>query len=258
MKLRISLWHVCFLLLAVLAGIFFFALMGYSTLGLVCLGLMGLMVFYRLAARLRDKYPNLIKAVVRIFTAILCIGLLVFGVTEAVIVSASRGRPDQPAQFLLVLGAKVNPTGRPSLALKNRIDAAYDYLTAHPDCTAILSGGQGSDEPMTEAECMYRELVARGIGAERLWLEDKSTSTWENLKFTLALIREKTGTEPGKIALLSSEFHLYRAGLFAQRFGLDTIGVPARTTLPLLKVNYFIREAAAVWYYLLFGGKIYG
>ena len=258
MKIRISLWLICFLLLAVLAGIFFFALMGYSTLGLVCLGLMGLLVFYRLAARLRPKYPKSVKAVVRIITAILCIGLLVFGVTEAIIVSASRGNPDEPAEYLLVLGAKVNPGGRPSLALKNRIDAAYDYLTAHPGCTAVLSGGQGSDEPMTEAECMYRELVDLGIDGERLWLEDRSTSTWENLKFTLALIREKTGTEPGKIALLSSEFHLYRAGLFAGRFGLETVGVPAETTLPVLKINYFIREAAAVWYYLLFGGKIYG
>ena len=257
MKKRISLWHVTIVLLAVLAFIFFFCLTGYRMLGAVCLGLMGLLVFYRGASRLRKKYPKPVKAVVRMVTAILCIGLLIFGITEAIIIHASFGNPAEPAEYLLVLGAKVSRNGRPSLALKNRIDAAYDYLTAHPDCTAILSGGQGSDEPVTEAQCMFDELVARGIDPARLWLEDQSTSTWENLKFTLAVIEEKTGTAPGKIALLSSEFHLYRAGLFAKRFGLETVGVPAKTTLFFLKVNYFIREAIAVWHYYLIGGNHY-
>ena len=252
------LFYIILAILGAAACVFFFALQGYSTLGLCCLGLMGVLVFYRLALRLRKKFPKFGKAVVRIFTVILCIGLLVFCVTEAVILSASAGSPETPCDYLLVLGAKVNRGGRPSLALRNRIDAAYDYLTAHPDCTAILSGGQGSDEPITEAQCMYNELTARGIDPGRLLLEDRSTNTWENLKFTLAMLEEKTGTRPEKIALLSSEFHLFRAGLFARRFGLETVGVPAKTTLFFLKVNYCIREAAAVWYYLIFGGKIYG
>ena len=256
MKLRISLWHISVLILAVLAFIFFFCLMGYSTLGLVCLGLIFLLIFYRAGSRLRKKYPKSVKAVVRIFTAILCIGLLIFGITEAIIIRASFGSPEEPADYLLVLGAKVNSNG-PSLALKNRIDAAYDYLTAHPGCTAILSGGQGSDEPITEAQCMFDELVARGIDPGRLWLEDQSTSTWENLKFTLTVVEEKTGVRPTKIALLSSEFHLYRAELFAKEFGLETVGVPAKTTLFFLKVNYFIREAVAIWHYFIIGGNHY-
>ena len=257
MKLRISLWHVSVAFLAAAACFFFFALQGYSTLGLVCLGLIFLLVFYRAAGKLRKKHPKSGKAVVRIFTIILCIGLVIFGITEAFILSASRGNADEPAEYLVVLGAKVN-RGGPSLALRNRINAACDYLTAHPDCTAILSGGQGSNEPTTEAQCMFDELTAMGIAPERLWLEDRSTNTWENLKFTLALVEAKTGARPEKIALLSSEFHLFRAGLFADRFGLETVGVPAKTTLPFLKINYCIREAAAVWYYILFGGKIYG
>ncbi|MBQ8236850.1 MAG: YdcF family protein [Oscillospiraceae bacterium] len=256
MKFRISLWHITVAALAVLAFIFFFCLMGYSTLGLVCLGLIFLLVFYRVMARLRKKYPKTIKAVVRIFTAILCIGLVIFGITEAIIIRASFGNPEESADYLVVLGAKVNKNG-PSLALRNRIDAAYNYLTAHPDCTAILSGGQGADEPITEAQCMFDELVKRGIAPDRLWLEDKSTSTWENLKFTLTVIEEKTGVRPGKIALLSSEFHLFRAGLFAERFGLETVGVPAETSLFFLKVNYFIREAVAIWHYYLIGGNHY-
>ena len=104
---------------------------------------------------------------------------------------------------------------------------------------------------------MFDELTAMGIDPARLWLEDKSTSTWENLKFTLALIEEQTGASPDQIALLSNEFHLYRAGLFAKQFGLEPLGVPAKTTLPVLKINYFIREAVAVWHYYLIGGNHY-
>lgn len=245
------------ILLACAAGFFFFALQGYSTLGLCCIGLMAVLLFYRTAFRFRKEFPRLGKAVCSMVTAILILGLLVFAVTEGILLHAARGNADEPADYVLVLGAKVNPHG-PSLTLRNRIDAAFDYMTAHPDCIAILSGGQGPDEPMTEARCMFDELVGMGIDPERLWLEDRSTTTWENMKFSQSLLEENTGSVPEQIALVSSEFHLFRAQLFARRFGFDTVGVPAATTLPFLKVNYFIREAVAVWYYLIFGGKIYG
>ena len=237
-------------LLAVLTGGFFFLLQGYRVLGLCCLGLMGLLWFYRYAHRMR-------KGLVSIVTILLCLGLAVFAVTEGFIIHAARGNVQEARGYLVVLGAKVNQGG-PSLALRSRINAAYDYLTAHPDCIAILSGGQGTDEPMTEAQCMYHELVAMGIDPSRLWLEDQSTNTWENLKFSRELLEANTGSVPEQIALVSSEFHLFRAGLFARRFGFDAQGVPAPTPLPLLKVNYFIREAVAVWYYLISGGKLYG
>ena len=236
--------------LALLACVFFFLLQGYRVLGLCCLGLMALGWFYRYAHKLR-------KGLVRLVTICLCIGLALFAVTEGFIIHGARGNPEESREYLVVLGAKVNQNG-PSMALRDRISAAYDYLTAHPDCTAILSGGQGPNEPMTEAQCMYNELAAMGIDPERLWMEGASTNTWENLKFSRELLKENTGSVPDEIALLSNEFHLFRAGLFARRFGFDAVGVPAPTSLPLLKVNYFIREAAAVWYYLIFGGKIYG
>ena len=146
MKFRISLWHLSVALLTVLAFVFFFCLTGYRTLGLVCLGLIAVLIFYRVMFRLRKKHPKSVKVVVRVFTAILCIGLLIFGITEAFIIRASFGNPEESADYLLVLGAKVNDNG-PSLALRNRIDAAYDYLTAHPGTIAVLSGGQGPMSP---------------------------------------------------------------------------------------------------------------
>ena len=244
------LFGICLTLLGLLAGFFFVALQGYATMGLVCLGIMGILLFYRVTGMLKQKYPKRTKAVVRVFTILLCIGLVVFAATECFIIRASVGNPGAETEYLLVLGAKVNRNG-PSLTLRNRIDAAYDYLIAHPDATAILSGGKGNDEHISEAQCMFDALTAMGIPAHRLWMEDRSTSTWENLIFTLELIQEKTGDTPDTIAMVTSEYHLFRAGLFARRLGLETVGVPAPTTLPVLKVNYFIREAVAVWYHLL-------
>lgn len=256
MNIRLTPFRITMLILAVLAFLFFFVFAGYSTSGLVCLGIMALLLFYRTAARLRGKYPKPVKAVVRIVTVLLCIGLLAFAMTEAVIIRASSGNPAEASRYLLVLGAKVNKNG-PSVSLRNRINAAYDYLTEHPDATAILSGGKGTDEHISEAQCMFDALSAMGIDESRLWMEDQATSTWENLKFTLNLIEEKTGTRPEKIAMVTSEYHLFRAGLFAQRLGLETVGVPAETTIFPLKVNYFIREAVAVWHFYLIGGNHY-
>ena len=256
MKKLFSPFYIAIAVLAILSGFFFFGLQGYSTMGLVCFGLMGILCFYRIAFDCRKKHPKFGKAVIRVFTILLCIGLLAFAITEGFIIHASLGDAGTDADYLLVLGAKVKPWG-PSLSLRNRIDAAYDYLTAHPNCIAILSGGKGNDEHISEALCMFQELTAMGIDESRLWMEDQSTSTWENLKFTLALVNEKTGSTPDTIALVTSEYHLFRAGLFARRLGLETVGVPARTTLPVLKINYFIREAVAVWHFIFIGGNHY-
>ena len=95
---------------------------------------------------------------------------------------------------------------------------------------------------------------ALGIPAERIWLEEKATSTWENITFSLDLIEEKTGLRPEKIGVLSSEYHLFRASLFAKRCGVEFVGIPAATSLPSVKLNHFLREIAALWYYMIFGG----
>lgn len=240
--------------LAVLAFFLRFCLAGYSFSALVCLCLMGVILFYNVTALWTLKHPKPAKVVKRIFTVLLCIGILIASVTEGLIIHASLGTDDTDFQYLVVLGAKVR-SDRPSLTLMNRIDAAYDYLTAHPDTIAIVSGGTGADEPMSEAQCMYDHLTARGIDPDRVWMEDEATSTWENLHFSLDLIEKATGARPGKIGVLSSEYHLFRASLFARECGVEFCGVPAKTTILSLKLNYFLREAAGVWHYILLGGR---
>ena len=233
---------------------FTFFMAGYSFTVLVCWCIIGIILFYNCMHLLQKKYPRDARILRRIFTVILCIGLLVCGVTEAIIIKASFGEPKQSCEYVVVLGAKVRPDG-PSVSLMDRIHAAHAYMTEHPDVIAVVSGGKGADEPMTEAQCMYDELVKLGIDPARIWKEENATSTWENLNFSLDLIEENTGFRPEKIGLLSSEYHLYRASLFADACGVESVGIPAKTSRLSQRINHFMREVAGVWHYLLLGGQ---
>ena len=246
-------WLICGIL-AALAGFLKFCVPGYSFSALVCLCLIAIILFYTIMPMVAPKLPALAKVTTKIFTVILIIGLLVVGITEAIIIHASFGNPKETVQYMVVLGAKVNADG-PSVSLWDRICGAYEYLEEHPDVIAIVSGGQGTDEPITEAECMYRELVNLGIDPKRIWIEDEATSTWENLHFSLDLIEEKTGVRPEKLGILSSEYHLFRASLFAKACDVEFVGIPARTSRLSQMINHFMREVAGVWHYLILGGQ---
>lgn len=245
---------IVILVLLLAAAFFKYCLNGYSFSALVCVSLAGVIGFYSYFPKIFRKFPGFTRTVTRMFTVILCMGLLIFALTEAVIIQASFGSQDTDFDYLLVLGAKVRMDG-PSLSLQNRIDKTYEYLIAHPDTVAILSGGKGTDEPVSEAACMYDRLVTKGINPDRLWKEDKATSTWENLKFALDLVEQKTGTRPHKLGVVSSEYHLFRASLFAREHGVEFAGIPAETTKISLKINYFLREVAGVWHYIILGGR---
>ena len=240
-----------------LAGLAFFlkyCVPGYSFSALVCICLIGLILFYTLMPMVGLKFPVLAKVTTRIFTVCLTIGALVIGATEAVIIHASFGDPKEKVDNMVVLGAKVTADG-PSVSLWDRICGAYEYLEEHPDVTCVVSGGQGTDEPITEAECMYRELVLLGIDPKRIWIEEEATSTWENINFTLNLIEEKTGIRPEKLGVLSSEYHLFRASLFAKACDVEFVGIPAKTSRLSQAINHFMREVAGVRQFIFLGGN---
>ena len=240
--------------LALIWFVFTFLMAGYSFTALVCICLMGVLLFYNLCYMTRNKFPKSTKVVKRVFTFFLIIGLLVVGITECLIIHASFGDKDETCQYMLVLGAKVRNDG-PSVSLMDRIKATAAYMEAHPDVIAIVSGGKGPDEPITEAQCMFEQLVKLGVDPERIWLEDQATSTWENLHFAMNLIEEKTGQRPEKIGLLSSEYHLFRAKMFARACGVEAVGIPAHTSRISQMVNHFMREVAGVWHYIILGGQ---
>lgn len=192
------------------------------------------------------KHPILF--ILLMLLAVLILAMLITGI----VILGFAGGGSGEFQYLVVLGTTVNGT-EPSSMLNDRIDAAYAYLVAHEDVICIVSGGKGDAENLSEAQCMFNELVALGIDPDRIWLEDQATSTLENLDFSLKLIEEKTGSRPAKVGVLSSEFHLLRANMFAKRQNVAAISIPARTSDPGTFWGYFLREILMVWYYGLIG-----
>ena len=188
--------------------------------------------------------------ILTVITLLLATVFLAFTVTGAVIMTAAVGT-DGEFQYLVVLGTTVEGT-EPSPMLRDRINGAYDYLTAHPDVICIVTGYRSGSGAISEAECLYNELTDMGIDPNRIWLEPKASSTLENLDFSLDLIAENTGSRPDRIGILSSEFHLLRASMFADEYGIDAATVPAKTTdLPTF-LYWFAREIIMVWYYAIF------
>ena len=232
------------LCLAVFSGARF---SGYLSLALA--GLCVLAVFLRRWARTSGAG----KWCQRIFLVTLSAGLVLFAAVEGLLLShGERDNSALPVDAVIVLGAGVNGE-TPSLVLQSRIDAAAAYLAKHPDVPVVLSGGQGPGEVITEAEAMRRGLTALGVEEDRLLLEERSTSTSENFRFSKALLTERgVDTETAVIAVVTSDFHCFRAHLIAQREGLTALDVPSEVPWRLLSANYYIREFFALGKTLLF------
>lgn len=224
-----------------------FRFTGYILMG--CGVVLGCFLLLR---RLTRKKPKLARALLAALSLCLGIGFAAAVVTGTVIARAAAGQTAE-CDYVVVLGAGVNGT-KPSLSLRERLDAAYEYLIAYPDAICVVSGGQGNGEDITEAQCMFNELTAQGIEADRIWMEHRATNTQDNIRLSLDLIEGRTGVRPLQIGLISSEYHLYRAGLFARSENVVAIGIPAETSWVTLRINYFLREIVAVWYYTLLGG----
>lgn len=171
----------------------------------------------------------------------LCILLFLAG-EIAIFSGFSSNVPDQDADYLIVLGAKVNPNG-PSLTLQKRIDAAYEYLSEHPSTVAIASGGQGADEPMSEARCIADELIARGISPERILLDERSTDTAENIAFSRELIDDSPDRS---VLVVSNNFHCFRASGIARRCLDAKVGHISADTVFFLLPHYLVREFAGL------------
>lgn len=176
----------------------------------------------------------------------ICAGIVVLVVTLAVvetgcIISACVKEPAENATAV-VLGCRVYGE-RASLSLIERLEAAYEYLQENPEAVCVVSGGQGAGEDISEAECMYRWLVAKGIDESRIYKEDKSTSTDENIAFSKELI-EKNGLN-SNIAIVTSEYHSYRAGIIAKENNMSFGSEPGQTAVWLFP-TFYVRELYAI------------
>lgn len=187
---------------------------------------------------------------------VLALGLAAFVAAEGLIFREMMKQPEKELPFVIVLGAQVRGTV-PSRALLRRLEAAEEYMRENPQTIAVLSGGQGSGEDITEARCMEEYLTAAGILKERLILEERSTTTEENLRFSAEKIAGYRSGEAAKdtagkagmdvrTGILSNNFHVYRALLLAKKMGYQDVSGIAAPSDWRLQIHYLVREFFAL------------
>ena len=202
-----------------------------------------------LSARRERRWARIARRGVAVCLAL---GTAVFAVLEIQVVRWSRTDTERDAAAVVVLGAGVNGT-EPSLSLLVRLEAALDYIAGKPDIPIVVTGSQGPGEDVSEAACMADWLMDHGISEERIILEDQADNTEENIAFSRELLADKGIDLTDDIAVVSSDYHLYRASLL---WGTPRM-VPVAAHMPgrywPLTVNYYIREAFAAAALLVFG-----
>ena len=150
---------------------------------------------------------------------------------------------DPDLDYLIVLGAQVKKDG-PSRTLRLRLDKAAEYARQNPETILVLSGGQGKDELVSEAQAMQDYLAQSGIPRSRTILENQSTSTVENIAFSRMIIESRG--EPVRVGILTSNFHLYRARKVAAHQGMENVSYIASQSDRVLFLHFCIRDGIAI------------
>ena len=166
-------------------------------------------------------------------------------------IMAARHKPEYDKDFVIILGAKVLEDGSLSPALKSRVDKAIEFANEQKEKSNkkvifIPSGGQGKDEVMSEAEAMKNYLIKHGINSEDIVIENQSTSTIQNMRFSKKKIDEIN--KNGKIIFTTNNYHVFRSGIIATNEGIDCEGIGSKTKW-YFYTNALIRELFANLYY---------
>ncbi len=174
---------------------------------------------------LHDLITNLFAAVYLYFECML-LGIII---ADVIVV---RYEPEPDKDFIIILGCGIRKDGSPSPLLRGRVDRALRFAEKQKALTGkepifVPSGGQGPDEPISEAASMKRYLLEQGVPEERILVEDRSADTFENMKFSKALIQ---AVKPdGKVAFSTTNYHVFRGGLKARRVKMRAVGMGAKT-----------------------------
>ncbi len=157
----------------------------------------------------------------------------------------------ETAEWMLVPGAGLRGD-QLSLTLMERLDTAAAYWRQHPDVKIMVSGGQGPDELISEAEAMYRYLEQMGIPSTRIHQENQSTSTWENIAFSKTAMDQAGRDSLRPLVIASSRYHLFRAIGIAEAQGVQAVGIPAAVPGSVF-IGSYMRETLAVTKFLILG-----
>lgn len=184
---------------------------------------------------MRSRKQKIVKRVLLLLLVLVAgyIGWAYNKMTEAASRHAEPGLP-----YMIVLGAAVRGETM-SWTLQNRMETALVYLRANPQTKVIVSGGQGEGENVTEASVMQKFLLAHGIASERILLEDRSTSTAENIRFSHKLL------QGNRVVLVTNDFHAYRTLWLAGREGMQA-DILIAPTPPIVRMQLWLREYIAL------------
>lgn len=189
-----------------------------------------------------NRFPRWAKALLALVGA----GVLSFAILLGLVLSGSYDHISGDPQVMIILGCQVRENG-PSVLLKDRLDEALGYLEEHPDLTVVVSGGQGPDEPTTEAQAMADYLVERGVEEENILLEGESHNTTQNFRYSKELLSQEDIDCSDGVLVVSNGFHLTRARMLAQRAGFDNVSTLAAPESHLPSRLYmYIREPLAL------------
>ncbi len=249
---------VLFSILSVFCFLYFLMIVLYSGIGssfvgfwfIASIGFAGMALAFYLnkTMKLFSKTPNFILfGLCGIIAAV----FLLFFILVGCVISGMISKPQNKADYVIVLGAQIRGE-RITKSLAKRLDAALEYYNDNNNMVIIVSGGKGKGEDVTEASAMKKYLEDKGIPSDNILLEDKSSSTNENLKYSYEIICER-GDEGSNVLVCSNNFHIFRAVKIAKHIGIENVeGLAAKSDNKLL-LNYIVRDSFAIFKELLIG-----
>lgn len=189
-----------------------------------------------------SRFPRWAKVLLALVGA----GILSFAILLGLVLTGSYDHISGNPQVMIILGCQVRQDG-PSILLRDRLDEALGYLEDHPDMTVVVSGGQGPDEPTTEAQAMADYLVEHGVEEENILLEGESHNTAQNFKYSKDLLAQEDIDCSDGVLVVSNGFHLTRARMLAGRAGFDNVSTLAapESHVPS-RLSMYIREPLAL------------
>lgn len=197
--------------------------------------------FFIWAILLQKKFFDSRRTLKIIFHSMIIVVLAVITMLGGMITTEFKSKGHQNLDYIIVLGAQVRENG-PSVVLQYRLDVAIEYLNKNPDTICIVSGGQGANEPFSEAEGMAKYLLENGIEMKRILLEDKSRNTVENIQNSKDLM----GESYNGVGIITNNFHVFRAVQIAKTQGLKGVSGIAADSNALYLPNNVLRECCGI------------
>ncbi|MEG2786486.1 MAG: YdcF family protein [Romboutsia sp.] len=197
---------------------------------------------------------HLEKKYIKIFNFIMVIAISVFLLVESILIFFPKTNIKDECDYLVILGASVKNT-TPSLTLRGRLDKAIEYIRkSKDDCYIVVSGGQGSDENISEAEAMEKYLVEHKVPKNKIIIENKSTSTYENLKYSKKKIEQHSNksVKDLRVKVVTTDFHSFRSYILAKKNGYSSINFYSNKSINQFIPVYYAREFFATFKTLIF------